>query len=189
MTKRTFDILFAFISLTVLFPILIITWLLAVLDTSSNGLFLQARIGQFGKPFTIYKLRTMHFKKGSISKFGAFLRKFKLDELPQLLNVLQGNMSVVGPRPDIPGYYDKLEGEERLILNLKSGLTSLAAIKYADEDTLLAAVENPQQYNDEVIFPDKVKLNLDYYYNHSFWGDIKIIKKTIWIFLSNTSRL
>ena len=189
MLKKIIDSCFALFGVVVLFPILLICWLLAAIDTHSNGLFLQARIGQFGKPFTIYKLRTMHFKKGSISKFGAFLRNYKLDELPQLLNVLQGNMSVVGPRPDIPGYYDKLEGKNRLILNLKPGLTSLAAIKYADEDTLLAAVENPQQYNDEVIFPDKVKLNLDYYYNHSFWGDIKIIKKTIWIFLSNDSRL
>lgn len=179
MIKQIFDILFAFISLIILFPILLICWFLTCRDTRSNGLFLQTRIGQFGKPFTIYKLRTMHSKTTKISKMGAFFRRYKLDELPQLLNVLQGNMSMVGPRPDIAGYYDLLEGEELLILNLKPGLTSTAAIKYANEDQLLTKQENPLQYNNTVLFPDKVKLNLAYYYNHTFWGDLKIIFKTL----------
>jgi lipopolysaccharide/colanic/teichoic acid biosynthesis glycosyltransferase len=120
----------------------------------------------------------MHSKTAKVSKIGAFLRKYKLDELPQLINIVLGDMSFVGPRPDIAGYYDKLAGENRKVLDLKPGLTSEAALKYANEEDLLATVENPQQYNDEVIFPDKVKLNLAYYYSRSFWGDIKIIWKT-----------
>lgn len=175
MFKRIFDILFAFISLVIVFPILLICWVLASIDTHSNGLFLQTRIGQYGKPFTIYKLRTLRKSTAKISKIGVFLRKHKLDELPQLINVLIGDMSIVGPRPDIPGYYDVLQGEQRKILKLKPGLTSEAALKYANEEAVLSTIANPLQYNDDVIFPDKVQLNLTYYYNHTFWGDLKII--------------
>ena len=116
---------------------------------------------------------------GKISKLGTFLRKSKLDELPQFWNVLIGDMSFVGPRPDIAGYYDVLEGEDRKILLLKPGLTSLASIKYANEEEILGLQENSLLYNDTIIFPDKVKMNLDYYYNHSFLSDINIIIKTI----------
>ena len=179
MPKQIFDSCFALVGVILLFPILIITWILACIDTNSNGFFLQIRIGQYGKEFTIYKLRTLHLKRNSVSKIGAFLRKFKLDELPQLLNVLQGSMSVVGFRPDIPGYYDKLKGKDKVLLKLKPGLTSLAAIKYANEENLLAQQDNPLKYNDEVIFLDKVKLNIEYYYNRTFWGDIKIIFQTL----------
>lgn len=179
MLKRLFDIIFVFISLVLLFPILLICWLLACLDTNSNGLFLQPRVGQFGKLFTIYKLRTMHVRTTKVSNIGAFLRTYKLDELPQLLNILKGDMSIVGPRPDIAGYYDTLQGEQRKILELKPGLTSLAAIKYDNEEQLLAQQENPLQYNDTVLFPDKVKLNLAYYHNHTFFGDLKIIWRTL----------
>ena len=178
MLKRIFDLLFSVIGFIVLGPLMIVSVLIAAIDTNTNGLFLQTRIGQFGKPFTIYKLRTIHPNTNKISNSGAFLRRFKLDELPQLLNVLQGTMSIVGPRPDIAGYYDALQGEERLVLNLKPGLTSLAAIKYANEEALLAQQNNPLKYNNDVLFPDKVQMNLDYYYHHSFWGDIKIIWMT-----------
>mgnify|MGYP000987898158 CR=1 FL=1 len=178
MIKQIFDNFFALFGMAVLSPILIICWVLAAIDTGSNGLFLQTRIGQFSKPFTIYKLRTIHFRTNKISRVGAFLRNYKLDELPQLLNVLQGTMSIVGPRPDIEGYYDKLEGDERLILNLKPGLTSMATLKYINEEQELAKQANPLVYNDRVIFPDKVAMNLDYYYNNSFYGDMKIIFKT-----------
>ncbi len=112
-------------------------------------------------------------------KIGNFVRKTSLDELPQLLNVLQGRMSMVGPRPDIAGYYDTLEGEQRKILALKPGLTSEAALKYANEEELLSSQEHPLKYNDEVIFPDKVRMNLNYYYNRSFFSDLKLIFKTI----------
>lgn len=179
MFKRLFDIVISLISILIVGCLLILFWIMASIDTKSNGLFLQERIGQFGKRFTIYKLKTLRPKTRSISRFGQFLRKSKIDELPQLWNVLKGDMSLVGPRPDVPGYYDALEGENRKILELKPGLTSLASIKYANEEALLAAQENPLQYNDAVIFPDKVRMNLDYYCHHSLVGDIKIILKTI----------
>ena len=179
MIKRFFDFIFSLGAIILLSPILLVCWLLASMDTASNGLFLQTRIGQFGKPFTIYKLRTMHASTQEISANGAFLRRFKLDEFPQLLNILQGSMSIVGPRPDIAGYYDLLEGKDRLILNLKPGLTSLAALKYLYEDVLLAKQENPLEFNDTIIFPDKVKMNLKYYDNQSFVGDLNIIWRTL----------
>jgi len=121
----------------------------------------------------------MHAKSGKISKIGIFLRKTKIDELPQLLNVLIGDMSVVGSRPDVKGYYDTLKGEYKKILELKPGLTSVAAIKYFNEEALLAQQKNPLAYNDTIIFPEKVLLNLEYYYTQSFWGDLKIIWKTV----------
>lgn len=181
MSKRLFDIIFAIVGLCLLGWFLILCWLLASIDTKSNGLFIQKRIGQFGKPFNIYKLKSMKEVHGvkTISRFGNFIRKTKIDELPQLFNVLIGDMSMVDPRPDIPGYYDKLQGEARKILELKPGLTSLATLKYANEETLLGQQENPLHYNDTILFPDKVKLNLAYYHNHSFFGDLKIIWKTM----------
>jgi len=121
----------------------------------------------------------MHWASGQISKYGNFLRRYKLDELPQLLNILLGDMSFVGPRPDIPGYYDKLKGENRKILELKPGLFSWAAIKYFNEEEELRWHDNPLEYNDNVIFPDKVKMNLHYYYTQSFKEDLRIMWKTI----------
>jgi lipopolysaccharide/colanic/teichoic acid biosynthesis glycosyltransferase len=112
------------------------------------------------------------------------MRATKLDELPQLFNVLKGDMSLVGPRPDIPGYYDKLDGQDRLVLLLKPGITSEAGIKYRNEEKILLEQENPLKYNDEVLFPDKVRMNVDYYHNLSFRNDIYILLKT---FLPRTS--
>lgn len=183
MTKRFFDFIFSLFSLVFFFWVVCISWLLAAIDTNTNGIFIQQRIGQFGKPFKIYKLRTIQVITSSgirrISKIGRFLRNYKLDELPQFFNVLKGEMSIVGPRPDLPGYYDLLEGENRKILELKPGLTSLASLKYSEEESLLSKQVSPDSYNDSIVFPDKVQLNLDYYYHRSFWGDIGIIFKTI----------
>ena len=162
-------------------PMLLLIAVLSLLYRTS-GLYSQTRIGQFGKPFTLFKLRTMHPKTQSISKLGAFLRKSKLDELPQLWNILKGDMSFVGPRPDIPGYYDQLQGEARKILELKPGLTCEASIKYANEEVLLALQNDALHYNDTVIFPDKVRMNLHYYHNQSFFGDLKILWKTVFRF-------
>lgn len=148
-------------------------------DTQSFGLFSQKRVGQYGSLFNIYKLKTIHPKNQNISKIGRFFRKSKIDELPQLFNILNGTMSFVGYRPDIEGYYDTLQGEERKILNLKPGLTSLASLKYANEEYILAQQKNPLKYNDEIIFPDKVKMNLEYTLNHSFLVDLQIILKTL----------
>lgn len=184
MKKRLFDIVFSLFTLLFFFGVLLISWLLAAMDTHTNGIFLQERIGQFGVPFKIYKLRTIRTESHSgekyISRIGQFLRCFKLDEMPQLYNILKGDMSVLGPRPDVRGYYDLLTGENRKILELKPGLTSLASIKYNKEDFLLQKQELPLVYNDSIIFPDKVRLNLAYYYNRSFSGDILLILKTVW---------
>lgn len=193
MAKRIFDILFSLFALFLFFGILLISWLMAVVDTETNGVFIQERIGQYGRKFKIYKLRTMQVVPSSeekrISRIGRILRNYKLDELPQLFNILKGEMSLVGPRPDLPGYYDLLEGENRKILELKPGLTSLASLKYNKEEQLLEKQESPAIYNDNVIFPDKVRLNLEYYYHRSFWGDLVIVLKTVWItFLEKNGR-
>lgn len=160
-------------------PLLLLLYILATWDTSTNGIFRQKRIGQFGKTFTIFKFRTIHPKTLTISPFGQFLRTYKLDELPQLFNIIKGEMSFVGPRPDIPGYYDQLKGEDRKILTLKPGLTSEASIKYRNEADILKNQENPDEYNDEVIFPDKIKINADYLQKISLKTDLMIILKTI----------
>ncbi|WP_177732596.1 sugar transferase [Flavobacterium inviolabile] len=192
--KRLFDVVLAILLLMIGLLLMVVVWLLSAIATKSNGLFFQKRIGQFGKTFTIIKFRTMrsialrdpvsgeYVNRAIIPPVCAALRKYKLDELPQLINIISGDMSFVGPRPDLPGYYDQLEGEERKILQLKPGVTCEASIKYADEENLLKKQKNPEQYNDEVIFPDKVKMNLEYYYKRSFFGDIKILFNTLFRF-------
>jgi len=176
--KRLFDIVFSLLGLVLLSWILLPAFITASIDTLSNGLFLQQRIGQFGKPFTIFKLKSVRPKTGKASAIGNFFRKYKIDELPQLLNVFLGNMTFVGPRPDIAGYYDLLQGEDRKVLELKPGITCEASLKYYNEEELLSKQQNPGAYNDQVIFPDKVKMNLDYYQQQSFRGDLKILWST-----------
>ena len=151
--------------------------------------FMQIRSGRHGKPFFICKFRTMTLNhngntisvKGEsrITPLGAILRKYKLDELPELWNVLKGDMSFVGPRPDMPEYASKLVGDERQIMELRPGITSPATLIYSNEEEMLASVPDPQKYNDEVIWPDKVRMNLRYYHNHSFSGDLKVIIRTL----------
>ena len=188
--KRLFDITASLIGLIVLFPLFIVVSVLV--KTSSEGpvFFVQKRIGKNGKVFQMIKFRSMTVIQSSdstisikgdvrITKIGALLRKYKLDELPELFNVLRGDMSIVGPRPDVSGYADNLEGENLLILELRPGITGPASLKYANEEETLALQEDPVKYNDDVIYPDKVKLNLDYYYNNNLWIDIKIIFATI----------
>lgn len=177
--KRVFDIFFSLSALLLFGWLVLLGFIIASIDTRSNGLFIQKRIGRFGKSFSIFKLKTINPKTKAVSVIGVFLRKYKIDELPQFINVLVGTMSVVGPRPDIPGYYDKLEGEHRKILELKPGITCPASLKYTNEEELLIQKKDSMSYNDNVIFPDKVTMNLEYYYNHSFLGDLKIIWKTI----------
>ena len=190
MIKRTFDFCSSLIGLLVLSPLLILFSIAIKISSSGPVFFLQKRVGKGGKLFTLIKFRSMIVEQDNIStatargdaritKIGEFLRKYKLDELPELWNVLKGEMSLVGPRPDVPGYADKLVGRDRDILKLRPGITGAASIKYVNEEEILASQENPQKYNDEVIFPDKVKVNLDYYENRSFWLDIKIIFATI----------
>ena len=178
MPKRIFDIVFSLTALLLCWGLMLLIWALAATATKSNGLFIQSRIGRYGKPFRIFKFRTID-SGGLMNTTSIFLRRSKLDELPQVLNVLIGDMSLVGPRPDIPGYYDRLQGEEQKILELRPGITSEASIKYKNEEALLSVQKDPLFFNDNTIFPDKVRMNLDYYYNRSFVGDLKILWKTV----------
>lgn len=190
MLKFLFDRIVALFGLMVLSPVLLIVAILIKIKMPGGpAFFTQKRVGRNGKLFTMYKFRSMTVShsgssisvagESRITPLGAVLRKYKLDELPELWNVLIGDMSFVGPRPDVPGYADNLVGDDRLVLKLRPGITGPASLKYANEEEILAQVANPQQYNDEVIFPDKVKINLDYYYNHTFIGDIKLIFQTV----------
>jgi len=188
--KRLFDITATLIGLIVLFPTFIVVSVLVKTFSEGSVFFVQKRIGKNGKVFQMIKFRSMAVIQSSdstisvkgdmrVTKIGAFLRKYKIDELPELFNVLKGEMSIVGPRPDVSGYADKLEEEYVLILELRPGITGPASLKYANEEEILALQEDPVKYNDEIIYPDKVKLNLDYYYNNNLWIDIKIIFATI----------
>lgn len=188
--KSIFDCTASFFGLIFLFPILIIVGILIRIKMPGGPvIFKQRRVGRHGKLFTMYKFRSMTVShsgssvsvrgENRITPLGAKLRKYKLDELLELWNVLIGDMSFVGPRPDVPGYADKLEGDDRRMLLLKPGITGPASLKYRDEEELLAEQENPQKYNDEVLFPDKVRINIEYLDNWSFWNDIKIIIYTI----------
>ena len=180
----------ALIGLICLSPVLLVTWILIhVKMPDGPAIFKQKRVGRNGKTFTMYKFRSMsaHHGGSSVSVAGESritplrtkLRKYKIDELPELLNVLIGDMSFVGPRPDVPGYADNLEGENRNILKLRPGITGPASLKYRDEEELLAKQENPQEYNDKVIYPDKVRINLYYLSHYSFIMDIKMIVATV----------
>ena len=190
MIKRIFDLFFSIAGLIFFMPLFFIVSILVKLDSKGPVFFLQIRVGKDAKMFQIIKFRTMNdnhnssstisvFGDSRITSFGKFLRRFKIDELPELLNIFKGEMSFVGPRPDVPGYADKLVGEDRKILMLKPGITSLASLKYSNEEKLLSKKDNPKYFNDNVIFPDKVRMNLKYYNNHNIWLDIKIIFATL----------
>lgn len=190
--KWTFDRFAALFGLVAVSPAFLAIYLaIKVSEPSQPAFFRQLRIGQHAKPFYILKFRNM--KKDAagshitvagderLTSIGKFLRKFKLDELPQLWNVAKGEMSFVGPRPDVPGYADKLEGEDAVILSLKPGITGPATLKYRNEEEILSRQEDPLLYNDTVIWPDKVRINREYALNHSFAGDLKIILQTLHI--------
>jgi lipopolysaccharide/colanic/teichoic acid biosynthesis glycosyltransferase len=187
--KRAFDILASFFGLLVLSPFLLVAGLLVKFSSEGPILFRQARAGRHGIPFTIYKFRTMFVDHGGssvsvkgerrITPIGAVLRKLKIDELPELWNILIGDMSFVGPRPDMPDYASRLQGEQREILSVRPGLTSPASIKYAREEELLSREHDPLKYFDEVIWPDKMRINLEYVNDRSFVGDIKLIVRTL----------
>ncbi|HHC78324.1 MAG TPA: sugar transferase [Flavobacteriia bacterium] len=188
LAKRLFDIVVALIGITVfLLPIVCLIFMATVV-MGEFGLFSQQRVGQHAKLFTMYKIKTMKSNTlddaniivddSRIPWFGKLLRRTKLDELPQLFNVLIGNMSLVGPRPDIVGYADKLTGEDKIILSVKPGITGPATLKFRNEEDILKQQPNPKKYNDAVIWKEKVKINKDYIQNWSFLGDIKYIFKT-----------
>lgn len=202
--KRLFDILASLFGLLLLWPVLIIVAILIKIKMPGGpAFFSQKRVGKDGKLFTCHKLRTMvvdhHGSSVSVSgdsritPLGAKLRHYKIDELPELWDVLIGNMSFVGPRPDVPGYADQLQGDDRVILKLRPGITGPATLKYRLEDEMIAEYvarqkaagdSRPDQeialeYNDTVIYPDKVRLNKYYIEHYSFWLDIEIILATV----------
>nr|WP_297458415.1 sugar transferase [uncultured Halomonas sp.] len=188
--KRTFDFLLAAVGLLLSWWLILIAWLAASADTRGNGFFTQPRVGKDGKVFTVVKIKTMRPSREltttvtqsgdpRITSLGRFFRKTKIDELPQLWNVLLGDMSFVGPRPDVPGFADKLEGDERLLLSIRPGITGPATLKYRNEEELLAAQDDPEAYNRDVIYPDKVNVNLEYIRHWCVMDDIKYIWQTV----------
>lgn len=188
--KRSFDVIVSSMGLLLMTWLIAFVWLLASIDTRANGFFLQQRVGRDGQLFTAIKIRTMKASSESsstvttssdsrVTTLGWLWRRTKVDELPQLLNVLIGKMSLVGPRPDVPGFADRLEGHDRVILLVRPGITGPATLKYRNEEELLASVDDPESYNRDVIYPDKVKLNREYVENWSFWRDIRYIFATI----------
>ena len=188
--KRAFDLFFAVLGLLAVWWLILLAWIVASIDTRSNGFFIQKRVGRNGKIFWVVKIKTMHpvaafdttvTRRGDprITPLGAFFRRTKIDELPQLWNVLFGDMSFVGPRPDVPGFADKLQGEERVMLSIRPGITGPATLKYRNEEELLAAQDDPEAYNRDVIWPDKVRTNLQYIQEWSLWNDCCYIFRTI----------
>lgn len=202
--KWIFDRLVALIGLLFLWPVLLVVAIMIKVKMPGGPVFfVQKRVGRGGKLFSCHKFRTMTINhNGStvsvagdsrITSFGATLRHYKLDELPELWDVLIGNMSFVGPRPDVPGYADKLQGDDRDVLKLRPGITGPATLKYRLEDEMIleyvvkkqtngdtrSIQEIAIEYNDKVIYPDKVRLNCYYYRHYSFWKDIEIIFATI----------
>ena len=172
----------------------------AIKLTSRGPVFYrQERVGKHGKLFRVYKLRTMHVVQQNastvtvagdsrITLVGRFLRAWKLDEFPQLINVFTGDMSLVGPRPDVPGYADKLKGSARDILQLRPGITGPSTLAFADEELLLQNVEDPLRYNNEVIFPKKVKLNMEYLDRCSLAVDLGYLFKTAMFLMGRLRR-
>jgi len=188
--KRIFDILASVAGLLLLWPVMALVALSIRLSDGGSAFFRQARVGKEGQVFSVIKFRTMQLNHGvgstvtihgdkRVTGVGSFLRRWKLDELPQLWNILKGEMSFVGPRPDVPGFADRLVGEDRIILKIRPGITGPATLKYRNEEELLAAQPDPERYNITVIFPDKVRLNRDYVKNYSLTKDIKYIFKTL----------
>lgn len=184
MVKCFFDRTLSLVLLMALMPILLLVAIIILLASGAPVFYIQERIGQNAKPFKLIKFRTMKGEEESpvaaaelnrITRVGRWLRRTKIDELPELLNIFVGDMSFVGPRPDVAGYADKLEGDDRRLLTMKPGLTGVASLKYRNEEDLLAAQPNPQEYNDKVIWPDKVRLNLLYMERQSLWLDVKVL--------------
>ena len=190
--KRWFDVAMSLWGLVVFAPLFLVVSLLIKSTSKGSVFYIAPRVGQYGKLFNLYKFRTMFVcadkeAEGSITvdgdrritPIGKILRKTKIDELPSLLNVLKGEMSFVGPRPDVKGYADALTGSDRRILDLKPGITGPATLKYANEEDLLARVDDPVRYNNEVIFPDKVRINLSYLDSINLFTDLKMILRTL----------
>jgi lipopolysaccharide/colanic/teichoic acid biosynthesis glycosyltransferase len=188
--KRLFDVSASLMGLVLLWPLRVVVALAVKVSSPGPVLFIQKRVGRGGRLFSCVKFRTMSPGSASggsvttatdrrVTPLGRLLRRYKLDELPQLFNVFVGTMSFVGPRPDVPGYADRLSGEDRIILMLRPGITGPATLYFRNEETLLASVDNPQRYNDEVIWPQKVVMNREYAMHWSLMRDIGLIVQTL----------
>lgn len=193
MAKRAFDFLSAVLGLIFLFPFFLLIGLLIKLDSAGPVFYLQERVGEKGKLFNLFKFRTMRIgadkstaitvgnRDPRITAFGYYLRKFKVDELPQLINVVIGNMSLVGPRPELKKFVDLYSSEQRKVIEVKPGITDYASIKFRNENELLAGKTDPVDYYVRKIMPIKLRLNLQYIKDQSLWVDFKIIGSTLWL--------
>jgi lipopolysaccharide/colanic/teichoic acid biosynthesis glycosyltransferase len=189
--KRIFDVVASSLGLLVLLPLLLVIYVLVALTSAGGGFFFQERVGRNGHLFKVWKFRTMYTgaeregqlttgrSEARITKVGEVLRKFKLDELPQLVNVVLGDMSVVGPRPEVPRYVALYDSKQRDILTVRPGLTSIASLEYSDENRLLEGAQDPEKVYVETIMPAKLELDLRYIREQSIWLDIRLILKTI----------
>jgi lipopolysaccharide/colanic/teichoic acid biosynthesis glycosyltransferase len=188
--KRAFDLVCASVGLVLLSPVILIAVVAASIDTRSSGLFIQDRIGRRGRTFRLVKIKTMRpypamttsvtaSDDPRITPLGKWLRRHKIDELPQLANVVIGQMSLVGPRPEVPGFADELTGHDALILTVRPGITGPATLHFRNEEELLRDRDDPEAYNRDVLFPSKVRMNVDYVRNYSFRSDLDILWKTI----------
>jgi lipopolysaccharide/colanic/teichoic acid biosynthesis glycosyltransferase len=188
--KRAFDLVVAAALLVLTSPLLLLGWIAAAVETRQSGIFRQLRVGRDGAPFELMKLRTMRSVPGvdttvttrrdvRITRSGAVMRRFKIDELPQLVNVLRGEMSLVGPRPDVPGFADQLHGPDRVILTVRPGITGPATLAYRDEESMLAEVADPERFNREVIWPDKVRINREYVEQYRLRTDLDCLVRTL----------
>ena len=194
--KRLFDIIASGLGLLILSPLFLILTIWIKLDSKGPVFFRQVRVGRYNKDFKIFKFRSMYVgsDKGSlvtiggrdprITRSGYFIRKFKLDEFPQLINVFIGDMSIVGPRPEVRHYVNYWTEKQMQILNVRPGITDPASIKFHNENELLETVENPEKYYIEVIMQEKIKLYLEYVTKHNIWYDIKLIFKTFWVIIT-----
>lgn len=189
--KRLFDITASFFGILILSPLFIFISLWVGLSSKGGVFYKQIRVGKNNKDFKLYKFRSMRVnsdkqglltvgsKDSRITKAGYFIRKYKIDELPQLINVLKGDMSFVGPRPEVRRYVDLYSEEQMKVLSVRPGITDPASIKYRNENDILSSASNPEQYYIQHIMPDKLKINIDYINTRTFFKDIKIIFQTI----------
>lgn len=194
--KRLFDIIASGLGLMVLSPIFFILALWIKLDSKGPVFYRQVRVGKDNKDFRIFKFRSMRVgsDKGSlvtiggrdprITRSGYIIRKLKLDELPQLINVFVGDMSLVGPRPEVRHYVDYWTPEQMHVLDVRPGITDPASIKFRNENELMEKADDPEDYYINIIMQEKLKLYLEYVKNHSFWGDIGLIFKTFWVIIT-----
>ncbi len=191
--KRLFDIVASGLGLIVLSPLFLVTAIWIIIDSKGPVFYRQVRVGYKNKDFRIYKFRSMRVDadKGSlvtiggrdprVTRSGYWIRKFKIDELPQLINVFVGDMSLVGPRPEVRHYVNYWTPEQMHVLDVRPGITDPASIKFRNENELMGKAADPERYYIEVIMQEKLKLYLEYVNNHTFWGDISLIIKTFWV--------